>query len=277
MTALDGSELAVADRMVWRLAQECRNDDVLVVGVATPIAAAAGMLARALLVPDLTILVAASVQPSIHDIARPMLEADFVARHSVGTFGQADVLDLLHRGAVTLQFVAPAQIDQRGRLNVSEVRRPDGTMLRLPGPLALPDTSCVVGRLVAYRAAHSRRFLVQDVDFVTGLGSADVEVRRKAGLTGRGLLAVITGLAVLRFHPETATVSVESTAPGVTLEDVVAGCGFPLDVTGVVDEQPPPAEALGLLERVIDPLGIRGMEVPATRAAARARLGAPTG
>ncbi len=195
------SELAVADRLVWRLANQCRNDDVLIVGVATPIAAAAGLLARELLVPELTVLVAASVQPAIHDVARPLLEPDFVARRSVGSFGQADVLDLLARGGVTLQFVAPAQVDARGRLNASWVRRPDGSRLRFPGPLALPDVSCLVGRLVAYRAGHSRRFLVPAVDAVTGLGSADLDARRAAGLTGRGLLAVVTELAVLRFCP----------------------------------------------------------------------------
>jgi glutaconate CoA-transferase subunit B len=270
--------LDVADRMVWQLAKQCRNDDVLIVGVATPIAAAAGMLARELLVPDLTVLVAASVQPSIHDIAKPMLEADFVARHSTGSFGQSDVLDLIHRGGVTLQFVAPAQIDQRGRLNVSEVRRADGSRMRLPGPLALPDVSCLVGRLVGYRAAHTTRFLVPEVDFVTGLGSADLEVRRASRLTGQGLLSVVTELAVLRWHPPTATVSIESLAPGATVDAVVAGCGFPLEIPDdLCLEEPPPAEALDLLDRVIDPHGVRGMEVPATRTAARARLESLTG
>lgn len=272
------SALAVADRMVWRLAKECRDDDVLIVGVATPIAAAAGMLARELLVPNLTVLVAASVQPAIHDIARSMLEPDFVARQSVGSLGQAEVLDLLHRGGVTLQFVAPAQVDGRGRLNSSEVPRPDGTTLRLPGPLALPDVSCLVGRLVGYRAAHTPRFLVDAVDFVTGLGSADLRTRRAARLTGAGLTCVITDLAVLRYHPGSATVAVESLAPGVELSDVVAGCGFALDVSAEpAAEEVPPPEALELLDRVIDPHGVRGMEVPATRAAAFARLEALAG
>jgi glutaconate CoA-transferase subunit B len=267
------NSLDVADRMVWRLAKECRNDDVLIVGVATPIAAAAGMLAQKLLAPDLTVLVAASVQPSIHDISRPMLEPDFVARHSTGSFGQAEVLDLIARGGVTLQFVSPAQVDQRGRLNSNEVRRPDGSMLRLPGPLALPDVSCLVGRLVGYRAAHSKRFLVDEVDFLTGLGSADLQVRSAARLTGQGLLTVITDLAVLRFHPQTARVSVESLAPGVSADDVITGCGFPLEVpAGLSVEEPPPAEARELLNTIIDPHGIRGLEVPATRTAARARL-----
>ena len=270
------SGLAVADRMVWRLAQECRNDDVLIVGVATPIAAAAALLARELLVPDLTVLVAGSVQPALHDIALPMLEPDYVARRSTGSLGQADILDLLNRGRVTLQFVSPAQVDGRGRLNASRVRRPDGTVLRLPGPLALPDVCCLVGRLVGYRATHSRRFLVDAVDVTTGLGSADLELRAAAGLPGRGLLSVVTDRAVLRWHPSTCTVSVASTAPGVDLADVVAGCGFPLQVDEVRQEQAVPPQARELLDRFIDPRGVRGMEVPATRAAARARLAVPT-
>ena len=267
---------AVANRMVWRLANECRDDDVLIVGVATPIAAAAGMLARELLVPDLTVLVAASVQPVIHDIAQPMLAADYVASVSDGTFGQAEVLDLIHRGAVTLQFVSPAQIDQRGRLNSSVVRRPDGSAMLLPGPLALPDVSCLVGRLIGYRAAHSPRFLVPAVEYVTGLGSADLDVRNAAGLTGRGLVGVVTDRALLRFRPESATVALESIAGWTDVATVAAGCGFPLGVDHVLPEEPPPAEALELLDRIIDPHGIRDMEVPAGRAAARARLEALT-
>jgi glutaconate CoA-transferase subunit B len=268
--------LDVADRMVWRMAKECRNDDVLVVGVGTPVAAAAGMLARELLVPDLTVVVATSVQPTTHDIARPMLEADFVASVSAGSFAHADLLDLIARGGITLQFVAPAQLDQRGRLNASEVPRPDGTKMRLPGPLALPDVSCLVGRLVGYRAAHSKRFLVHEVDFVTGLGSADLDTRRTAGLTGVGLTTVITDLGVLRFQPATRTVKVESVAPGVSIDDVIARTSFPLETAGFVAEEPPPVEALELLNRVIDPHGVRGMEVPHSRAEARARLDAIT-
>ncbi len=250
------SELDVADRLVWRLACECRAGDVLIVGVATPIAVAAGLLARALLVPDLTVLVAASVQPGMHDIARPMLEPDYVARLAAGTFGQAEVLDLIGRGGVTLQFVSPAQIDRQGRLNATEVQRPDGSRLRLPGPLALPDVSCLVGRLVGYRAAHSRRFLVPSVDYVTGSGDR--------------LAAVVTELGVLRFGGD--EVALESLAPGVTLTEVVGRTGFRLETESAVTERPPPGEALELLNAVIDPHGIRGLEVPGTRAAARARL-----
>jgi glutaconate CoA-transferase subunit B len=263
----------IADRMVWQLARQCRDDDVLIVGVATPIAAAAGMLARELLVPDLTVLVAASAQPLIHDIAQPMLAADYVAGISAGTLGQAEVLDLIARGGVSLQFVSPAQIDLRGRLNVSAVRRPDGTVLRLPGPLAVPDVSALVGRLVGYRAAHSPRLLVGEVDYVTGTGSADLDVRERGGLSGRGIDRMITDRAVLRFVPSCASVMLESVAAWAQVREVVDGCGFALEATDEAEvEDPPPPDAIELLERVLDPHGVREMEVPAGRAAAQARV-----
>ena len=51
----------VDEQIAWSLARCCREGDVLVVGVATPLAAAAGQLARELLVPDLLLIEAAAV------------------------------------------------------------------------------------------------------------------------------------------------------------------------------------------------------------------------
>jgi hypothetical protein len=135
MTALD-----TADALTWSLARQCRPGDVLVNGVGTPLAIAAGLLARELLVPDLTIILAGSVEPGTHDVAEGLIDPAAVARRSKGTMGQAEMLDAIQRGDVTLQFVAPAQIDGTGRINTSRVKT-----RRLPGPLALPDVA-VPGR-----------------------------------------------------------------------------------------------------------------------------------
>lgn len=264
---------ALADRLIWALARECRDGDVVIVGVATPLASAAAMLAREFLVPGLTVLAAASVQPAAHDVALPMLEPDFVARRSAGTLGQAEVLDLIQRGGVSLQFVSPAQVDRHGRLNASELVRGDGTRMRFPGPLALPDVAGLVGRLVAYRAEHSRRFLVSEVDVVTGIGSRDTHVRREWHLPGGGLVAAVTGAAVLRWDEGASTVRVDSIMPGVTAAEVVAGCGFPLAMPDLVPvAADPPADALEFLDRVLDPHHVRGIEVRGSRAAALASL-----
>ena len=52
-----------ATQVCWELAQQTRADDVLIVGVGTPLAAAAALLARAILHPSLTILFGTAVAP----------------------------------------------------------------------------------------------------------------------------------------------------------------------------------------------------------------------
>lgn len=265
---------APADQLVWSLAREARPGDVAVVGVATPIAAAAAMLARDLLVPDMTVIVAASVDPAPHDIAEPMRDAGAVASRSVGTLSQAQILDAIQRGRITLQFISPAQVDGQGRLNTSRVARPDGSIRRLPGGLATGDISVLVGRLVAYRAGHSPRFLAREVTFTTGAGHVEGDAwRRERQLPGAGCRAIVTDLAVMRWDEAHTGFRLESVHEGALLDEVVAGCGFPLLVDDHVPTTEPPSDAaMELLGRVIDPLGVRRMEVPAERAAAAEAL-----
>lgn len=240
----------LVDTLTWSLARQCRPGDVLITGVGTPLAIAAGMLARELLVPDLTLIIAGAVDPATHDVAEGTIDPAAVARYSTGVLRQTEILDSIERGAVTLQFVAPAQVDGRGRINTSIV----GTR-RLPGPLALPDTSVLVGRLVAYRADHSPRFLAASVDYVTGAGN---------------VTRVVTGLAELAVGDEARVLALQ---PGASVDDVVSGCGFPL--LGVEDApvaEPVPDEALRLLRDVIDPHGVRELELRDGRARALATL-----
>ncbi len=232
------------EQLVWCLARRVRADDVLVVGVATPLAAAAAHLARAVLEPDVTIIEAAAVAVAEHDVADPFVRPDDVARSAVGVLTQVEILDAIQRGRITLQFVSPAQVDGRGALNTSRVPDGAGGLRRLPGGLATADVSQLVGRLVAYRAGHSHRFLPAEVDFVTGApGRVD---------------AIVTDAAVLEWAD--GRFRLASVHEGVSVEDAVAGCGFPLDTEGCVTTEPPPPEALAVLRERIDPHGLRRLE-----------------
>ena len=247
----------VDEQITWSLARCCRPGEVLVVGVATPIAAAAGQLARELLVPDLTLIEAAAVDVAPHDVATPMVRPEIVAAEAVGVYTQAEILDAIQRGRVTLQFISPAQVDGAGTINTSRVRASDGTMRRLPGGLAHADIACLIGRLVAYRAAHERRFLPERVDFVTGAA-------------GR-VATIVTSAVVLDWNGERWRLA--SLHEGVSQEEAVAGCGFALDVPErVPTTEPPPPEALRLLREEIDPHGLRRLETREGRAAALREL-----
>jgi acyl CoA:acetate/3-ketoacid CoA transferase beta subunit len=188
----------VDEQIAWCLACCCRAGDVLVVGVATPLAAAAGQLARALLVPDLVLIEAAAVDVAPHDVATPMVQPEVIAAEAVGVYAQIEILDAIQRGRITLQFVSPAQVDGAGNLNTSRVRATDGTMRRLPGGLAHADIACLIGRLVAYRAAHEQRFLPEQVDFVTGAAGRVGTIVTSAAVLSWDGEAVPRGLAARR-------------------------------------------------------------------------------
>ena len=241
---------AVADALTWSLARQCRPGDVLVVGVATPLAAAAGMLARELLIPDLTIIMAASVNPRTHDVAESLTDPAAAARVAPGTLTQAEILDAIQRGRVTLQFVSPAEVDATGAINTNRI----GTR-RLPGALALPDVAVLVGRLVAYRAEHSPRFLVPRVQYVTG----------RPG----GVRTIVTGKAEIALDSAPRLAALQ---PGASLEQALEGCGFGLAHEHVIRSEPMPDEARALLDDVIDPHEVRLLEVREGRAGALERL-----
>ena len=233
----------VDEQIAWSLARCCRPGEVLVVGVATPIAAAAGQLARELLVPDLTLIEAAAVDVAPHDVATPMVRPEVVAGEAVGVYTQAEILDAIQRGRVTLQFISPAQVDGAGTINTSRVRAADGTLRRLPGGLAHADIACLIGRLVAYRAGHERRFLPS----ASTSSPAPRDGSRRSSPRRRCSTGTASAARLASLHE------------GVTREEAVAGCGFALDVPDRVPvTEPPPPRPCGCCVRRSTPTGCGG-------------------
>jgi acyl CoA:acetate/3-ketoacid CoA transferase beta subunit len=236
--------MSVLHDVCWALAAECRDDDVVVVGVGTPMATAAAFLARELRTPGLTIVAGGAVDPPTLDVCDTLLDPVALTRQAVTTLGQDDLLTLVQGGRLTLQFVSPAQVDARGAVNTSRVHV-EGGWRRLPGCLAIPDTATSVGRLIAYRVDGGDRFVVERVDHVTGLGREPV-LRAARRLTGAGVVAVVTGAG-------RSEITEHGMSPARPLERA-------------------PSDAVELLERVIDPDGVLGLESRAHRAAARAAV-----
>jgi acyl CoA:acetate/3-ketoacid CoA transferase beta subunit len=191
---------------------------------------------------------AASVNPRTHDVAESLTDPAAAARYAPGTLTQAEILDAIQRGRVTLQFISPAEVDARGAVNTNRVGD-----RRLPGALALPDVAVLVGRLVAYRAGHSPRFLVPRVQFTTG----------RPG----GVQAIVTDEAEIELGPP----RLAALQPGATEREVRERTGF--ELTGVpVHNEPMPVEARRLLDELIDPHEVRLLEVREGRAGALERL-----
>jgi glutaconate CoA-transferase subunit B len=260
--------MTVADRMTWAMANEVVDGDIVVVGVATPMALCAALLGRELR-DDVTVIAAATVQPRGLDVSTMASDQARVATHGVGTLTQFEILDQIQRGRITLQFVSPLQVDRHGRLNTSRIKT-SGGWRRFPGGLAHGDVAVLVGRLVAYRAEHSTRFLVDEVDFTTGSGSEHgAEWRATRQLPGGGVRTIVTDQAVLRPADGSDWRIVAAAGPP---RELIATSGIPLVPDPDLERfSGPPPWAQALLAE-IDPDGLRRLEVRAERQVALAAL-----
>ncbi|OAR23069.1 3-oxoadipate--succinyl-CoA transferase subunit B [Streptomyces sp. ERV7] len=150
----------------------------------------------------------------------------------------------LQGGRIDVGFLGAAQLDRYANINTTEVDRGAGRPPgRLPGAGGAPEIAAHCGEvLIALR--HSPRTLVERLDFVTTLGhGSGPGDRARYGLRGRGPVAVITDLGVLRPDPRTAELVLTEVHPGVTVEQVRRATGWRLRTADRVGVTPPPSEA----------------------------------
>jgi glutaconate CoA-transferase subunit B len=89
---------------------------------------------------------------------------------------------------------------------------------------------------------HSRRAMVERLDFVTSLGHGDGGThRQRMGITTAGPERVITDLCVMEPDPITKELIVTSLHPGVSEERVREETGWPVRFASPMAETDPPA------------------------------------
>lgn len=164
------------------------------------------------------------------------------------------------------EFMRPAQIDPLGATNNVVIGSHQKPRVRLPGSAGIPDASTVAQRFYYYAPRHTRQLFVEKLDFCSGAGHP--------GMGQHGtpqVISVITNLCVLASGPN-GRLQVTHLQPGVTRTDVQDNTGFKLDWADSLQEpKSPNAEQIRLLDDVIDPRGLRFLEV-LTGSARRERL-----
>jgi glutaconate CoA-transferase subunit B len=256
--------VTAADLMVAVLAREVRDGDVVGVGLGTPLALCAALIARET-GTHADVLVAGAVSPEA-DLVTCMRGAGAVAGRTPGYVPHIETMDMAERQAMTLQFLRPAQVDREGSTNTSSVRPPGEPRLRFPGGLAMADVPRLMPRIVLYHTDHRPRGVVERVDVVTGRGGAS----ERGGYASAGPTLLVSDLCVIAFGPDGPRLT--SVHPGVDRGHAVAATGFALEAAPRVPvTEPPRPEEVAAMER-IDPHGLRGVEVRETRADALRRM-----
>ncbi len=149
----------------------------------------------------------------------------------------------LQPGRIDIGFLSGAQIDRLGNINTTVIGEYDEPVVRLPGSGGAPEiaASC---RQVIVVMRHRLRAFVEQVDFVTSVGQGSGRGDRDLlGLRGAGPVRVITDLGVLEPDPDTAELVLTALHQGVTVEQVRAETGWPLQVATDLMITAPPTTA----------------------------------
>lgn len=238
------------------IARQLVDGEMVGQGLATPLVAAGFLLAKLTHAPNLHF--ASAIGQAMCDDWAPLglarIEELWLGKARVRMGFARVVSEVLPRNRLK-EFFRPGQVDACGNFNNiafgSDYARP---MMRLPGTGGIPDVTTYFDDVYLYVPRHSKVTFVEQVDFVSGLGH--VPDRRR----GAGPRYCITDLG--QFDYAHGRMRLVTYHPGVTMQRIQMKTGFELEIEPDVHEtEPPTAEEVRLLREVIDPLGVRKLEM----------------
>jgi glutaconate CoA-transferase, subunit B len=201
------------------------------VGNASPIPAAAALLARE------------------RGQGRPYVSLLQSRKHNFFTDGGRELFDCAAQGRIDVFFLSGGQIDGAGNVNlvsVGDFRRPKA---RFPGSFGSAHLYFVVPKVILFRTEHSRRSLVEKVDFISAPGRSPPNVYRPGGP-----VALVTNRCLFGFDRAGGRFRLASVHPGHTVDEVIEHTGFDFDrPEDVPVTASPSAETLRLLREVVAP------------------------
>ncbi|MFX1390417.1 MAG: CoA-transferase subunit beta [Promethearchaeota archaeon] len=250
--------------MTVLMAREVRNNDVMIVGVATPMVWAAFTLAKVTHAPDAIYhyIMGNTFVLEPREVSLLYLEMNTARAYRFQDSVECTLESLPSDKLTTIEFFRPAQIDHYGNTNNICIGDWNKPKIRLPGAAGILDFSMFYARgSFLYTPRHdTRTFVPSDkLDFISGVGFPD---GKPSICGGAGPQCVITNLAYLVFDEITKRMKLGSIHPGVNLETVISSTGFELIKQDDLKETSPPTiKEIKLLREKVDPLNIRKLEV----------------
>ncbi|HET9552256.1 MAG TPA: CoA-transferase [Anaeromyxobacteraceae bacterium] len=246
------SEYTPSEMMAAVAARELEDGEVTFVGIGLPNLAC--NLARALHAPDLVLIYESGAVGAAPERLPVSIGDPSLVTGSLMVCSMADVFQLfLQNGKIGVGFLGGAQIDRFGNINTTVVGPYASPKVRLPGSGGAAEIAVHARRVLIISRLSARAFPAE-VDFITSPGQrCRGRSRRELGMPGAGPVKVVTDKAVLESDPETGEMVLTGLYPGVTVEEVQAGVGWPLRVARQDPVAPPTGEELRLLREVLDP------------------------
>lgn len=247
------------DVMVVCIARQVGPGEIVTQGLATPLTAAAYLLARRMHAPDLyfTSAIGQGIcrQPAPLGLTR--IESLWLDRSLTNVGFARAATDMLPR-LRPKEFFRPAQVDPHGNFNnIAFGKNYRMPRLRLPGAGGIPDVTIFSEDIYLYVPRHSRLTFVPRLDFLSGLGHHPA---RRMGAGPRYLVSDLGQFDFAGGSPESPTMRLVACHPGIEVRQVQARTGFELEIAPDLCETPPPTQTEMDLLQEIDPLGIRRLE-----------------
>jgi glutaconate CoA-transferase subunit B len=211
-------------------ARSLRDGQACFVGIGLPSTAA--NLARRLHAPHLVLIYESGTLDTRPDQLPLSIGDGILAESALSVVSVPEIFNYwLQPGRIDIGFLSGAQIDRFANINTTVIGEYDEPAVRLPGSGGAPEiaASC---REVIVVMRHRMRAFVEQVDFVTSVGHGSGPLDRQIlGLRGAGPVRVITDLGVLEPDPDTSELVLTALHHGVTVEQVRAETGWPLEVS----------------------------------------------
>jgi glutaconate CoA-transferase, subunit B len=201
------------------------------VGASSPIPAAAAMLARE------------------RGGGRPYVSLLGSRRQNFFTDGGRELFDCAGQGRIDAFFLSGAQIDGKANINLVSIGDYAHPKARFPGSFGSAYLYYVVPKVILFRLEHTRRTLVETVDFISAPGASADNVYRPGGPC-----ALITNRCLFGFDRRRRRFTLTSVHPAHTVAEVVENTGFDFDRGEDVPTTPVPSrEDLNMLRTAVAP------------------------
>jgi glutaconate CoA-transferase subunit B len=180
---------------------------------------------------------------------RPYVSLLQSRKHNFFTDGGRELFDCAAQGRIDVFFLSGGQIDGSGNVNLVSIGEPDHPKVRFPGSFGSAHLYFLVPKVILFRTEHSRRTLVEKVDFISAPGVSAENVYRPGGP-----VALVTNRCAFAFDRAHGRFRLVSVHPGHTVEEVIENTAFDFDRSDDVPTTPPPsADTLRLMRDVVAP------------------------
>lgn len=260
---MSAANYTTSEMMTVAASRLLKNGAVCFVGIGLPSTAA--NLARLTHAPDIVLIYESGpigAKPSVLPLS--IGDGDLAERADTVVSTPEIFRYWLQGGRVDVGFLGAAQIDKFANINTTVIGDYKKPVTRLPGAGGAPEIASCAKEVVLVLKQSARAF-VKKLDFLTSVGHlTGGDSRAKLGLSGKGPVAVVTDLCIMKPDETTKELTVTQLHPGVAREQVEKATGWDIKfASGVTQTLTPTENELTVLRDLLHRTAVAHGQAPA--------------